>query len=519
MTRLTVSLLSISWRNTLFFLLLSFLLGALSARGMAPWHNLPFFIVGFVGLIRLITIIEHSLSAFCVGWVFGVGHFSLSFLWVGNAFFVDADRYGWLAPIAVGGLSVLLGLFSGFSIFITHFVCSRLRSTTAGIVFVFATIWGVFEWMRGWIFTGFPWNLIASIWANNDEMMQVSSVFGVYGLGVLTLIICGLPATLFDRGLGLRSFFWVGVILILGCSVWFFGNERLTSGSMASVNGVKLRLVQANIPQKIKWNPKYKLEHVIKQMSLSKAISKSGEPPTHIIWPETAVPFYLSREANLLKLIAKIIPANGMLITGAPRVEIKDKLAPLYWNSIHAVTRDGKIKATYDKIHLVPFGEYVPFKSILKFSKLTDGRVDFTEGSGPRVLHIAGVPTVAPLICYEAIFSGEVQSLEPRPGWILNVTNDAWFGHSAGPHQHLASVRFRALEMGVPLVRSANTGISAVIDPYGRVLQSMELGSDGFIDSLLPERIQKKPLYARAGNSLLFLMFFSFGMVGFILRK
>ena len=486
---------------------------------MAPWHEIIFFTIGFVGLIYLMKIERGILKVFLLGWIYGVGHFGVSLFWIGNAFLVDASRYGWLAPIAVFCMAMFLGLFSGTAVSLTHIICNRLKSSTAGIVFVLAIIWICAEWVRGWIFTGFPWNLIATIWADVDEMMQIASVFGVYGLGLFTLLLCGLPATFLGREITKHSCFWGSVFLAIGCFLWFFGKERLANSQFDFVDGVTLRLIQANISQEKKWDPKFKLDHVFKQIKLSQTSNKIENQPSHIIWPETAVPFYLSRDEALRKLLAKIIPENGMLITGAPRVEISNSAPSLYWNSLHALGNDGQIKATYDKRHLVPFGEYIPFKKFLSFSKLTEGRVDFSRGLEPRIWNLPGLPPVAPLICYEAIFGTEVQSLKPRPGWMLNVTNDAWFGLSAGPYQHLASVRFRAIEMGMPLIRVANTGISAVIDPYGRIIERLGLGVSGVIDTPLPAKIKQKPLYARAGGLIIFFLFIFVGIIAVFLRK
>jgi apolipoprotein N-acyltransferase len=265
------------------------------------------------------------------------------------------------------------------------------------------------------------------------------------------------------------------------------------------VPGVHLRLVQPDIPQSLKWDPALRERHFQRTLELTRAPGFSGR--THIIWPETATPFAMAGDAARRLAIASAVPSGGLLITGAPRVEVEPGRPIRVWNSLHAIDGGGAIVATYDKFHLVPFGEYVPFRRILGFINLIPGAVDFTAGPGPRTLAPPGLPRLSPLICYEAIFPAHVLDSADRPGWLLNLTNDAWFGLSSGPYQHFAAARFRAVEEGLPLVRAANNGISAIVDAYGRVVVELGLGRSGVLDGDLPRALPRTP-YARFGDAI-----------------
>jgi apolipoprotein N-acyltransferase len=239
---------------------------------------------------------------------------------------------------------------------------------------------------------------------------------------------------------------------------------------------------------------------------------------THVIWPETAVPYFLSRQPDLRGVLARAAPAGGALLTGAPRMSEQGG-GRVFHNSLVALGPDGRTLGSYDKVHLVPFGEYVPLRQYLPLPKLTQGASDFTPGDGHDALEIESLPPFSVLICYEAIFPDEVVKPGTRPAWLLNVTNDAWFGVSSGPHQHLASARLRAIEQGMPLVRAANTGISAIVDPWGRTLKRLDLQRVGILDGPLPQAIQGRTPYARFGDLPILLLSFGVLAIGLILRR
>jgi apolipoprotein N-acyltransferase len=502
------------WR----LLFVTIICGAFAGGAMAPFHWVILLIPSFVSLLFLVASSNNKRRAFLIGWCFGLGHFAVGFYWVGHAFLVDAASYGWMAPIAIMGLAAGIGIFPGLVTLFSWLISRRVNANVYGQVFILAAIWTTFEWVRSWIFTGFPWNLIGTVWANSDPMMQFSAYGGVYGLGLVTIIAAAMPAVLaFDNNYQ-RSKWGVGICILVIGLIWGGGFWRLSVPSPGYVDGIQLRLVQPNIPQHLKWKAGHKIGHVKRQFDLSTRVFDDGVRPSHIIWAETAVPFNLANDPRLLSYLGAAVPENGYLITGAPRATPPGMPKPTYWNSVHAIARTGKVIANYDKAHLVPFGEYVPFREILSMSKLTAGRVDFTPGEGARVWSLPGLPAVAPLVCYEAIFPAEVTSLGNEPEWLLNVTNDAWFGMSAGPYQHFAAVRFRAVEMGLPLVRVANTGISAVVDAYGRTERFLDLGQEGVVDSPLPRRLTERPLYGRYGDWITLIVILGALLGGIFLR-
>jgi len=486
------------WRLWLVVLLL----GALSALALPPWNWFLLIVPGFTGLLLTIQSAGRARSAFAAGWWFGVGHFAVGFHWIAHAFLVDAATYGLLAPVAVAALAAGLAVFTGTVALLLWLIERRLNLSALGRVCLFAGLWTTSEWIRGWIFTGLPWNLIGTVWDGSDAMVQFVGFGGVYVLGLLTLIAATCALALIDEAPAMRRWGTVAAAFGLLALVFAAGHWRLSSAEPTWVDGVRLRLVQPNIPQHLKWKADLRASHVKTQIDLSRGPTEPGGRPTHIIWAETAVPFNLSHDPPLIRLLGSIAPKGGHLITGAPRGELGGEGGPAYWNSLHVIDDDGALNATYDKVHLVPFGEYVPMRGVLGFSKLTAGRVDFSPGSGSPVLDIPGLPPVAPLICYEVIFPAEVTALGSKPAWLLNVTNDAWFGMSAGPYQHLAAARLRAVEMGIPLVRVANTGISAVTDSYGRIIKRLDLGRQGVLDSGLPVRLSSAPPYGRWGDRI-----------------
>ena len=482
------------------------ILGALAATAFPPIHMIILLFPAFVALFWLVDAAVTFKGAFWVGWLFGVGHFASGFYWVGHAFLVDAARYGWMAPFAVLGLAMGLALFAGLVAVVSKYVFKQMQAGVYGRTVILAVVWISVEWVRGWVLTGFPWNQIGSVWANFDIMMQFASVGGVLGLGLVTLTAALLPAGLaYTKEPESQKYLPIVGFALLIC-VAGFGAVRLSGAKTDIVNVVKLRLVQPNIPQHLKWKPDLRLGHTRSLIKLSAQRFDGVPPPTHIIWPETAVPYNLQHDLDLLNALGKTAPIGGALITGAPRSSGPKAIKPEYWNSLLAVLPGGKIDAIYDKIHLVPFGEYVPWRSVLKFTKLTEGRSDFSVGQLPRTLKVTGLPAFAPLICYEAIFANEVGSLGIQPRWLLNITNDAWFGQSSAPYQHLAAVRFRSIEMGLPLARVANTGISAMIDPYGRILAQLALDSEGVLDVDLPKALKSQTLYGRFGDAIVALM-------------
>ena len=477
--------------------------GAIAAVAQPPLFLLPALIISFVGLVWLIDGTKTYKHAFGIGWAFCTGYFAAGLYWIVYAFFVDVQSFAWMAPFALVGLTVGLGFLGGF------------MSVTAKIVWSFsgakimalAAAWTFFEWFRGIIFTGFPWNPIGNIWVSFDPILQGASWIGVYGLSGITVFFASSFA-LSDRLSPSRVvYFSVGVSMI--GLLWILGAFRLSDTTEQKVEGVTLRMVQPNIRQRDKWRADKLLQNLLVHVHLSERLAEKAI--THIIWPETAMlNGFIADKANS-RLISQIIPPRGYLLTGMPRLDLFRGKVHSARNSLTVVKENGSLSSIYDKHRLVPFGEYVPFRHILPFEKLTAGKIDFVAGSGLKTIRLPGLPTFSPLICYEIIFPGSVVRRNERPKWMLNITNDAWFGRSAGPSQHFASAIMRAVEEGIPVIRVANTGISGVIDSYGRVLKKLNIGEIGIIDSSLPVSLSSRTLFSEYGNLIpLFLILIGF---------
>jgi len=327
-------------------------------------------------------------------------------------------------------------------------------------------------------------------------MIQVTALIGTYGLGLATVVAAAMPAVWAD-GSGQRRLGAVAAACGVLAAVWVGGAWRVGSAETEVVEGVHLRLVQPAIDQRLKWKRALRREHILGQTLL--ATTPAERPPSHVMWAETAAPAMLAGEPELLALIGRATPANGLSVVGTLRRTPPGE--PLrIWNSLFAVDANGILAGGYDKAHLVPFGEYVPFRDILGVAKVTAGGTDFSPGPGVMTLRLPGLPPVSPLICYEVIFPAQVVDRRDRPAWLLNLTNDAWYGISAGPYQHLAAARMRAVEEGLPLVRVANNGISAIIDVHGRTVASLGLGKRGIVDGPLPRGLASVTPYGRLGD-------------------
>lgn len=494
-------------------------LGATAVLALPPAHAVFLLIPAFAGLLFMADRASGPRAAFVVGWCFGLGYFALGLYWVSFALLTEPEKFGWMIPFAILGLGGGLAIFSALAVCLYRLAVGRIGFSPAGRVVLFATLWVAFEWVRGWAFTGFPWNLIGTAWTFSDATIQLASAVGVYGLSLLTIVVAAMPAVLVAEDAGPKPWRPVLAAFVLLVVVWVGGVLRLQSAVGTNAENVRLRLVQPNIVQTTKWKQELRFQHVLKQLAMSAKPPPDGKPPpTHVVWAETAVPFYLSTEPRLLSMLGAVTPPGGAAIVGAPRATPANAPEFRVWNSVHTVLPGGRIGATYDKFHLVPFGEYVPLKRWLDIAKITDGRTDFSPGPGVRTIAVAGAPPVSPLVCYEAIFPGHVVDPAARPGWMLNVTNDAWFGRSAGPYQHFAATRLRAVEEGLPLVRVANTGISAIVDGYGRVRAHLGLGREGVIDGPLPVALPPTP-FARLGDLATLLLLLSSTALAYLLRR
>jgi apolipoprotein N-acyltransferase len=509
--------------------MIAFAAGAISVLALPPFSLWPVLFFTFPVMVWLIDGASTprwggSASAFLAGWWFGFGYFLAGLYWIGNAFLVDAKIFGWLLPIAVTVLPAGLALFTGLGFTLARLLWSsgavRLLALAVGLT--------IAEWLRGNVLTGFPWNTYGYALTGSLTLAQSASLIGIWGLTFVTVAVFASPAALVDERVETR-WPWIPVAasLLVLVALAAFGALRLATTPTEFVPGVQLRIMQPNLQQDQKFNYSAKEMVMRRYLALSSGTDTSREAPptrlsgiTHLIWPESAFPFLLTREPDALAQIAELLPQGTMLITGAARAEASATAQnPRVYNSVYVIDHDGGILSVYDKVHLVPFGEYLPFQSALErlgFRQLTKLPGGFLAGDRRRAIEIPPAPSFLPLICYEIIFPRQAVPPGERPAWLLNVTNDAWFGLSPGPYQHLEQARVRAIEEGLPLARAANTGISAVIDPLGRTIKSLPLGAEGAFDSPLPRQIAP-PLYARTGNALAGLLLA--GSFFFLIRR
>jgi apolipoprotein N-acyltransferase len=473
-------------------------LGALGAAAFAPVHAVPAMLVSLIGLFWLIQGSQSRRKAFSVAWFWGFGQFAAGNFWIANSFLIDAPRFGWMIPPIIGGLSAFLALYPG----LIGAVLWRKDDLGPARILAFASLFTIGEWLRGHVLTGYPWNLVAYVWDADlwnlgPAMMQSAVLWGSWGLGFATVLIFTLPA-MFGRATNRRHLAAFSGGLVLLAALCLGGAWRLGGAIDAHVPDVRLRIVQANISQAEKMQGDLGLAHLEKHVALTRN-TPGFEKATHVIWPESAANFYIDRNPDLRQFIATAAPPDGALLTGTIRGWPQQGDLEQVWNSLAVVDNAGKILAHADKAHLVPLGEYVPLRDYFPFiNKLTPGSMNFSAAPEPQTVTVPGAPDAGPLICYEVIFPGAVTNTRIRPEWLVNVTNDGWFGISPGPYQHFTAARFRAVEEGMPLIRAANTGVSGIIDSYGRIESVSSLGTEAVLDGLLPVALEATP-FARWG--------------------
>jgi len=467
--------------------------GALAALAMPPLYWLPLGVIGVVAFVWLWDGAPTPGGALLRGWAWGLGHFAVGSYWMIEAFFVPPADFALLGPPMVLGFAALLGFFPAMAAWAAKKIANLWPHLGIGWrrLIVLAIAWTASEWLRGHIFTGCPWNPLGHVWAFATPLLQGAAVVGVYGLGTLSFLALAAPAA------GWRA---AGVALVAVAAAGVAGRS-----SMSAVNensgGPVLRIVQPNVPQAEKWRPENRERELGKLLDLSR---RDGfDKLAAVVWPETAVPFVVQPGSRMLPVLAQAAPPGGYLLAGAARAgqQVQDGV----WNSLLAIDHAGAVVARYDKVHLVPFGEYIPFHKQLAPLTGLIGRGSFEVGDSFVTLALPGLPPFSPLICYEAIFPAEVLGPGARPQWLLNVTNDAWFGVSSGPYQHLTSARLRTIEEGLPMIRAANTGVSAVVDAYGRVLAALDMEREGVIDHELPPARAVTP-YGRWHDWLLLVL-------------
>jgi apolipoprotein N-acyltransferase len=481
--------------------------GAALAAGLAaafahpPWGVLP----GLLGYAAVLWLADRAdaarpvRSAFLRGWLAGLGYFTVSTWWVGEAFFVDAKDQAWMAPFAVGGLAAGMALFWGAGAALYR----RAAPAGAGRLLVFAGALTLSEWLRGHLFTGFPWDLPGETWRAGSAPSQAASLVGAYGLTWVTLAVVAAPGLGFARR-GERIAIACAAVALAG--LYGYGAWRLAGADDRPAPGAPLvRVVQPDTPERAEYDAAAFADVLRRNLDLTRA--PAARRPDVIIWSEAGLPAaledYLAPGTWTEAAIQSALQPGQTLITGGFRAEPASPgaYAPdgfLYHNSLVALARTPTgltLTELYDKHRLVPFGEYLPFDRYLAplgIKQLIHVGEGFTPGPRPRPIAPAGVPPVQPLICYESLFPGLTRDgarlAHRRPAWIVNISDDAWFGVTSGPWQHLNLASYRAIEEGLPMVRATPTGVSAVIDAYGRTLPGKRLGQGayGAIDALLP---------------------------------
>jgi len=451
-------------------------LGAASALALPPVHAVPLLLVTLPAFLTLVARAATWRRAALLGAAFGWGHHIIGTYWVTHALLTDVARWWFLVPVAAPGIAVPLALFTVLPALAAWWAPPGFRRILA-----FSGAWVLAEMLRGVMFTGFPWNLLGTVWAFSALPLQPASIIGVHGLSLLTVLLACLPL--------LRDLRWMGAGAVV-LALWMgFGAWRL-SEPQALRDDLRVILVQGNVAQDVKWQEDQRLPIFQRYLALSELAARASaeahpQARVVVIWPETASPYLLAQDEQARRMVAATLPAGGVLLAGSVRAEwgADGRLARLF-NSMIAVGEQAQVLEVFDKAHLVPFGEYMPLGGVVPIRMVTGG-IDFSAGPGPRAVSIPGIPAFGPLICYEVIFPGRVVG-QTRPEWLLNITNDAWFGVSAGPFQHLAAARLRAVEEGLPMVRAAQTGISAIYDSHGRLLARLALGGTGTVAEWLP---------------------------------
>ncbi len=525
MQRLSQRVLLLSgWRRAL----LALLLGALTSLILAPFH---LFFVGFLTFPVLVWLLDGAVGsadagryarlrpAFVTGWWFGFGYFVAGLWWISNALLVEAPEFAWAIPLAVLGLPAILALFYGLATAFARAIWSDGLSR----IFVLAAFFGVAEWLRSFVFTGFPWNAIGYGLLPSPLMMQSVAITGADAIHILAVLVFALPAVLANSG-------WragIGMMLIvtlLGGQIGY-GYWRLNIYPDAVNEQQVLRLVQPAIDQSQKWQPEQARDIFDGLLALTSAqtADQQLDQPSIIIWPETAIPFILTREPSAVGAIAQTLQVGQTLIAGAVREELGDEeeqAKALFYNSMLVIDSEGIISDAADKVHLVPFGEYLPYAEqlgALGLKAVAAADRGYVGSAQRRSLSLPGDLTAIPLICYEAIFASEVRQIENTDGLLINITNDAWYGNTPGPYQHFHQSRLRAVELGIPMARSANNGISAIIDSKGRVVQQLDFTQAGAIDATLPGKIAI-PFGKRYTGHIFWLIFLLFATTGLLAR-
>lgn len=479
-------------------------MGAIAALGQAPFGWWFCTLIGLsLGTVLILKAARWQ-QAMLRGWSLGTGYFVVSLSWLVAPFMVDAARHGWMAPFALFFMAAGLALFWGAAAGIAQ----RFAEMRWRWLLLVITLTGA-ELIRARLFSGFPWASPGHVWIDTD-LAPVAALIGAAGLGALTFLLAALLAQVVLLGRNGKLPLAILVLLFAGIGMTIPQRDP----TPPSDQPITVRLIQPNAPQHQKWDPEFAYEFVKRQIDLT-ATPPKGAQPDLILWPETSIPTLLQWADGILRDMS--VAANGTpVLFGVQRGE-----GVRYFNSLALLEADGQVSTTYDKHHLVPFGEYIPFGDQLSRIGINafaaQSGQGYSAGPGARVLGLGQLGKVLPLICYEAVFPRDIRAAPERPDWILHATNDAWFGSFSGPQQHLVQARYRAIEFGLPVVRVANTGVSAVIDAYGNMRAELPLNTSGLVDAKIPGSLPATP-YSRHGDLPLTLLVLTV-MSAFVIRR
>ena len=482
----------------------AFILGWISILAFAPNFCIASAFFSFSGLMYLLLNTQGKKNLFKLGYSFGFAHFAFGFSWIGNALLIETDKFGWLYPITLIASGAFFGLFFAIPACLTYFAKTRWKKWLA-----FSACFVLFEWIRSFIFTGFPWNLSGYSLAFSDELIQTASLGGTYLLSLLAVLTFSVLGTVNKKSL-LPSFI---VVVLVWAIIWGGGYWRIKNANCEQTD-VLVRLVQPSIPQVMKWDRETREQNFIEHLTLSE--KESLRTPDLIVWGETASPFVLDRDDYHREMLKPLLNRGSYLITGMVSYkETVERFVP--YNSMVVFDKQAVPVGYYHKTHLVPFGEFIPFREYLPdfVRPVANAIGEFGRGNGPEVLKYKGLPAFGGIICYEAIFPSEIVNKDNRPEFLINVTNDGWYGVSSGPYQHWVATKLRAVEEGIQIVRVANNGISGLINAYGQEKERLELNEKNFLDVYLEKAKQTATIYSKTGNLIiisfcLILLFFCF---------
>ena len=494
----------------------AFLAGLLLNLALPPFD---FFAVGFVSFPVLLWLLEGADSApsargllraypaAVIGWFFGFGYFLGGLWWLGNALLNAGNEFLWALPLAIVGLPAALAFFFSLAAVIAR----MLRGSGIGAAASLAFAIGITEWLRGFVLTGFPWNGIGMTIMPSPTLMQSASVFGIVGMNALAVFVFALPACF---ALSRRR--WLGLLLsgLLFATHAVFGMMTLSPAPQKTPASetTTVRLVQPSIQQSDKWDAAERDQIFSTYLKMTAELPEQGKrAPSLVIWPETAVPFILTDRPDALAAIGEVLADGQILLAGTVRQEgVRENGDELrYYNSIVAISSNGEIIDAADKVHLVPFGEYLPLEGLLRslgIEQIVSTPGGFSAGSRMHAFSLPGLPGILPMICYEIIFPGAVEAAKTRPALVVNITNDAWYGYTPGPYQHLRLAQIRAVESGIPVIRSANNGVSAFIDSHGRINAALDLNVVGNLDLAIDQN-NSRTAYSQNGARTIFFTY------------